>query len=187
MTIEERTGVLKWTPSIGQLGVHAVSIEVTDTISSDIQSFYIIVWEYPNASIIVPKENASYMGSMDAKGSYVGPLGTKILYQIDENEWSEVDTYGDGTWTIHLNFSSSEKGNHVLRIKAIWKENSSNIQAVRYTVKEKKENSLELLIFLIIIIIIILSVIAWENYNLHKNIEKEKKIKKSKRNKMKKV
>jgi N-acetylneuraminic acid mutarotase len=142
MTLDSKTGKLRWTPTASDVGNHTVNVQVMDGHGGlDNQTFTITVKEIPPPPVISPKCAITYptngttiRGAIQLKGTASNgsiPLGA-IMIRIDNGTW--IAAFGLENWTFNLNTEKLAKGNHRIEAQALAANLSSDTASVDFVV-----------------------------------------------------
>jgi len=121
MTIDAARGVVRWTPTLGQLGTANATVEVTDTRGNkSTQSFSINVTQLVRNREPIITSRANFRARVDALYQYdvnaVDPEGNAITYSlVSAPAGMQIDvTSGLITWTP----TTAQAGSHLVQVAA---------------------------------------------------------------------
>ena len=117
MTIDAVTGVVSWTPAVGQAGNHSVVVEVSDGYLADQQSFVVVVETSNLAPFITSTptlfviEDETWNYTIEAED----PNGDSLIYSLEQApEGVEFDADSGAITWLTTDFST---GTHEFKIK----------------------------------------------------------------------
>lgn len=118
MSINGTSGLITWTPLIGQIGEHAVDVTVSDGILNDSQSFVVNITsnenqiEFSTSPVLSVSEGFIYSYNADVSGEAGNSAKFYLISKPTNMTINEVN--GNISWTP----SSSQIGNHSILLKA---------------------------------------------------------------------
>lgn len=156
MTIDHTTGMISWTPTVGQEGEHVVLVDVFDGTISVLQNFTITVW--PNLVVTITNltEGQKITKGYSVSGTAKGPSDLKVEVDIDGKGWVEAD--GANSWKYELDTNKLKDGKHTIKVRASWKGNISQEVTVTFRVQQEQASFGDA--FLLIAIFIIIAVVV---------------------------
>ncbi|MCA9191301.1 MAG: hypothetical protein KDB03_06055 [Planctomycetales bacterium] len=138
MTIDSERGIVRWTPTLNQLGSHRVTIEVSDSHgNSSLQSFDLLVTQVVRNREPIITSRAIFKARVDAEYRYqvmaMDPEAESITFSLVESPAGmQIDaTSGLINWTP----SAAQVGAHLVRIAAA--DTSGNVAVQRFAVQAR--------------------------------------------------
>ena len=182
MTIDNKTGLIKWTPSKIQKGNNYVVIRVSDGKSAVLQSFNINVPNHKPVVSTIPDQTVTvedkFKYQVKANDSDLGDI---LKYSINNiPAGMSISSTGLITWAP----DNGQIGKHTISVK-VSDGMDSTVVYFNMTVKKKETifgfTNLDTLLFVIIVIAIIVLVVIVVLYNLRRKIynSSSKKVKKA--------
>jgi hypothetical protein len=141
MTIDSRTGVVEWTPTMDDLGEHLVVIKVWDlTKAEDTQGFILTVMIFDNTTmieILSPVEGEKVKGKFKVIGVISSPASSavkRVDVRIDGGEWKEA--VGTSSWYHQFDAGKLSVGNHRVEARAYDGSTYSATTGISFKVEE---------------------------------------------------
>ncbi len=144
MEIDTYTGVITWTPTPDQLGVHNVTVVVTDGQVNVTVTFQVEVERTPREftlKVTEPREGETISGVFYVKGSATVTPGEveKVEVRVDGGEWKVAN--GTAPFRLRLDAKFLEAGPHLIEVRCTDGYVYSNITAVNITVRHPQKKS----------------------------------------------
>ncbi|MCA9127050.1 MAG: putative Ig domain-containing protein [Planctomycetales bacterium] len=138
MTIDAQRGIIRWTPTLGQLGTHRATVRVSDSQgNSSSQTFDILVTQVVRNQPPVITSRAVFKARVDAEYRYqvtaMDPEAETITYSLVESPAGmQIDSAsGLITWTP----TAAQAGAHLVRVAAA--DTSGNVSVQRFGVQAR--------------------------------------------------
>jgi len=185
MRIDLFSGLVTWTPGLGQEGLYSIIIDVSDPQASVSQEFDLTVYPSLSVTIAVPSEGQNVKGMFKTFGTAQGPEDLIVEVVIDGG--ASVVARGNHTWSCDIDTTTFNDGEHILKVVAVYRDNRSEEESVTFRVNNRDHGALGdgrilglLILFLLVAALSLLMKGIRGTENNSQEIEKTHKIKENK-------